>query len=68
MEPYEIRLLTGDGATTFFYVTQCANDRDALRALGRIKTVDYVRYEIWSGMRKVGEGVRADAAPERPAA
>jgi hypothetical protein len=60
--------LTEDGVTTFFYVTQCANDADAIRSLDRIRSIDYARYEIWCGLRKVGEGVRPEAAPERPAA
>jgi hypothetical protein len=60
MDPYEIRLLRIDGATTFFYVTQCVSDFDAVQFLRGLKTVEYARYEIWNGMRKVGEGARAD--------
>jgi hypothetical protein len=60
MEPYEIRLLALDGTTTFFYVAQCASDSDAVRFLGRVNTLDYARYEIWTGMRKVDEGPRIE--------
>jgi hypothetical protein len=55
---YEIRFLNPDGATVLLYFTQCVSDRDALDRVTRIKDIQYDRFEVWDGARKVDEGAR----------
>jgi hypothetical protein len=62
MQTYEIRLLNRDGGTVLLYITQCANDGDALDCVRHMKDMDYARYELWDGSRKIGDGPRPDGA------
>jgi hypothetical protein len=59
MQSYEIRLLKSDGSAAMIYVTSCETDAEAVVRVREADTVEYDRYEIIEGHRRVAEGAKS---------